>query len=194
MKKIVITLIMGSMVLGLFLTGCSKDEKNTKNESETEVTKEEIDAEIGKKNVSDTEVDMKIIGEIEELYPDMDIDIEIVKQIIPEIDIDLDAESKEHIMESLGNLLKYEVSDLDYEGYENEVYDLSYFTEADLEDIVVYFHMLLSDSPNYAGGMYEPEMGIGAAIKGEVNGLTTVVQIDAQEDEEFYISIFCRQD
>ncbi len=208
MKRIVITLIMVSMVFGLFLTGCSKDAGNTEKKTSAEVTEEETETVMAQQNVSDakdgtgTEVDAETVKEVfeelEVLYPEWDIDIEVVKQIINDIDVDMDIILGEQTVEeaegNLGNLLKYDVSSIDYEGYENEVYNLSYFTESPLEDIAVYFHMLFSDTPNYKGGMYDPEMGIGAAVRGEIFGLTTVIQMDVDDDGDVYVSIFCRQD
>ncbi len=146
----------------------------------------------------DAETVKEVFEELEVLYPEWDIDIEVVKQIINDIDVDMDIILGEQTVEeaegNLGNLLKYDVSSIDYEGYENEVYNLSYFTESPLEDIAVYFHMLFSDTPNYKGGMYDPEMGIGAAVRGEIFGLTTVIQMDVDDDGDVYVSIFCRQD
>ena len=193
-----VALLIVSMVLGLMLFGCSKDEEKTETISKTEVAEAETDTEIATQKVADTDTELvkQTVAELEELYPDIDVDIDIVTQILADIDvdieIDLETKTDADIMDSLGNVLKYKVSDLDYEGYENEVYNLSYFSEADLNDLVVYFHMLLSNTADFKCGLYEPEMGIGAGFRGELGGMTTVVQIDYNDDDEFYITAFSR--
>ena len=204
MKKIRIILLIVSMIFLLFLTGCSNDEKNTEIETNSEIeniekSSDEDEEKILTTNKSDAK---EKIADIEESFPDIDIDVDIdiekINEAIETIDtsllVDIDTQSDEYIMDKLGNILKYEVSDLEYEGYENEVYNLSYFSEEDWEDVAVYFHMILYGTTDFIAGQYHEDMGeIGGALKGTLFGLTTVVEIRYEESiDESNIVIFCR--
>lgn len=207
MKKKIMVLLIAIMVFCLFLAGCSNDEQNTEKETNTEVAKTEKTSDEKEEKTPDKEVDKvaganadevnKTVAALEESFPNIDVNIEVIEQAIEATDtsmvIEIDTQSDEYIMDSLGDVLKYEVSGLDYEGYENEVYNLSYFSEVYWEDIAVYFYTLLEGTANSTGGLYGPEMGIGAIFKGTLFGLTTVVTIDYDEDvNETYVVIFCR--
>lgn len=215
MKKITIILLIACMVLGVLLTGCSnaketievisdvkEDVQEIINTEDTETDKsiegtDQLNEDTDTETTIDPVIIEQIVTDFGESFGDIEVDKDTIIEIYDDLDLDLDkdidAQADAEIMEVLGNVLKYKVNNLDYEGFEEEVYNLSYHSEADWEDIAVYFHMLLRGTADFKSGAYHKEMGTGGAIKGTLFGMTTVVDIHYNEDiDETYVVTFCR--